>query len=795
MKRSVPKRLGLLLGALLLLWATRGAALSYYEPSPQGVIGLSQPTIAQKLELGPGERITVAEMWIDGKAVYPSWDETGRVYYTPPVPLSPGAHHVKLLVRVAPERPGFFYAPVESEFRFTVDEGAVAVLPKPGPEQLRALERVNRYRKAAGLEPLAYEERLAAAAAGHGTYLAANPDQVAVDGHRQEPGTPHFIGEAVGDRARYFAYDGGSFEVINFVDRAEEAIDGWMETLYHRIPLIHPGMSVMGYGVAGERGANVNVLLTGPFGAEKGMVRWPHAGQTGVVPMWDGLESPDPFDLYPGTAKPVGYPITLTFGGRPRSLRLTAWSLTGPGGEEPVLRFDPVNDPRLDDTVALIPVAPLRAGASYTVQMRGQVDLGEGTQPFDETWSFTTAPEYRPILRSRTATLTHELRSIRVEGIGFGKGIQVFLGGLPVEGLETQSEYRIAFRPPAGYRGEEADLLVVTPAGAEESWRSFFSGKEGYVLPEATAFTPLPLIVTGKPLAQPALLHRSGALLLPEEALTALGGTPQRIAAIGRTYWQVGERVGDYTLGRLTAGVGGKELRLPLPVQHRQGSAYVAAQFLEELAQVEHQMVDGTLFVGHRILGMIDVEEHWGLPGIRRLLEAKIVGGYGDGSFRPDGTLSRAAFVKMLAAAHGLEVRPGDGAGFSDSGSHWVSDQGYLGAAAEAGIIRLDEYPGRRFEPDRAITREEMAVMLTRALGLEQEALARAIPVEGGAATLGSRTFSDAGAWARPGHVAVAVEAGLITGYPEADGRFTFRPDRSASRAEAAVMLVRALDR
>ncbi|MFZ5815573.1 MAG: S-layer homology domain-containing protein [Bacillota bacterium] len=797
MRRRLPRGFGLILGALLLLWVQLAAALSYYEPSPQGIIGLSRPTISQQFILEPGERITGAEMWVDGRVVHPTWDEAGRVSYTPPAPLTPGPHTVRLVVSISPDRPGYFFAPVESEFTFTVGQGAVAELPGPGPEERRALAWVNQYRKRAGLAPMAYDSRLAAAALSHARYLAAHPEQVEVDGHREEPGRSLFIGETVGDRARYFTYDGGAFEVINFVDRAEDAIDGWIDTLYHRIPLLHPGMAEMGYGVAGAPGQNVNVIEAGPFSSAEGVVRWPHGGQTGVPPLWDGLESPDPLDLYPGATKPVGYPITLTFGGQPRGLRLMAYSLTGPDGEVEVFRFDPVNDPRLEDTVCLIPKAPLRPGATYTVRMRGQADLGRGVQPFDETWSFTTAPEFRPFMRNRVATTGvpgNELRSVRVEGIGFGSGMKVFLGGLPVANLVVESERRFTFAPPAGYGGERADLLLVTPGGVEEVWYDFFQGDESMRLPEVPAFAQVPLLVRGQHLPQPSLFHPGGAVLLPEGALAKLGGAVERIPAIDRSYWKVGERTGEYTLGRLSASLGEKPLRLALPVQQRLGTIYVDAAFVQGLAGVESQLVAGELFVGSRILGLIDIEGHWALPAIRRLLEAKIVSGYGDGSFRPNASLSRSAFVKMLVGANGLALKQGDDGGFRDTASHWVSQQGYLGAAVGAGIIRPGEYPEGRFEPDRPVTREEIAVMVTRALGLEQQALSRRLELVGGTAVLAGKSFSDAGDWEKAGHIAVAVEAGIITGYSESDGRYTFRPARSATRAEAAVMVTRALD-
>ena len=43
--------------------------------------------------------------------------------------------------------------------------------------------------------------------------------------------------------------------------------------------------------------------------------------------------------------------------------------------------------------------------------------------------------------------------------------------------------------------------------------------------------------------------------------------------------------------------------------------------------------------------------------------------------------------------------------------------------------------------------------------------------------------------WAGP----IEALRALYAGYPEPDGRYTFRPDRTATRAEVAAMLVRAL--
>jgi len=92
----------------------------------------------------------------------------------------------------------------------------------------------------------------------------------------------------------------------------------------------------------------------------------------------------------------------------------------------------------------------------------------------------------------------------------------------------------------------------------------------------------------------------------------------------------------------------------------------------------------------------------------------------------------------------------------------------------------LQGYPDGEFKPDNTITRAEFAAVAIRALGLDQAAKYAA----------GETMFPDVSAthWAS-GYVNIAVDQGLIRGYP--DG--TFRPGAEVTYAESIAILVRVL--
>ncbi len=174
-----------------------------------------------------------------------------------------------------------------------------------------------------------------------------------------------------------------------------------------------------------------------------------------------------------------------------------------------------------------------------------------------------------------------------------------------------------------------------------------------------------------------------------------------------------------------------------------------------------------------------DISGHWAEFNIQKGLETGLINGYNDRTFRPDRTVTRSEFCKMVVLALGYKPASNPYLPFKDRKiiPDWA--EGYIARAVDKGLI--DGYSDETFRPNRQITREEMAAILIRAAGLEDEA------EDARNDRLGFRDAAQVQKWAR-GAIVIAVEKDIISGYPNN----TFGPGRRASRAEAVTMLLKA---
>lgn len=164
-----------------------------------------------------------------------------------------------------------------------------------------------------------------------------------------------------------------------------------------------------------------------------------------------------------------------------------------------------------------------------------------------------------------------------------------------------------------------------------------------------------------------------------------------------------------------------------------------------------------------------DLSGHWAEDVITQWQEKGWVHGYGDGSFRPDAPITRAAFAKLLNQVLGFTEEAA--ISFTDvAEGKWYYRE--VARAVSAGYAQ--GYGDGTFRPEKSITRAEAAVMIARATGLAAQESA-------------ADGFSDEiPAWVR-GSVGAVAAAGFMTGY--ADG--TFGANATITRAAAVVALDR----
>ncbi|MFD0670964.1 S-layer homology domain-containing protein [Cohnella sp. GCM10027633] len=177
-----------------------------------------------------------------------------------------------------------------------------------------------------------------------------------------------------------------------------------------------------------------------------------------------------------------------------------------------------------------------------------------------------------------------------------------------------------------------------------------------------------------------------------------------------------------------------------------------------------------------------DLKGHWAKTDIELLASKRIIQGTTADSFAPNQSITRAEFAALLVRSLGL-TSSGTAAAFGDvNGKAWHADA--IATAVEAGIV--EGYADGTFKPNDLVTREQIAVMLSRSL----KYVNKSVQVTGtDGAILGKYTDGGSiGAWAKAA-LAELVEARIIQG----NASNALVPAANASRAEAAVMLKRYL--
>ncbi|HYE10847.1 MAG TPA: S-layer homology domain-containing protein [Patescibacteria group bacterium] len=170
---------------------------------------------------------------------------------------------------------------------------------------------------------------------------------------------------------------------------------------------------------------------------------------------------------------------------------------------------------------------------------------------------------------------------------------------------------------------------------------------------------------------------------------------------------------------------------------------------------------------------LVNGKAHWAKVYIDKLIDKLIITGYPDGTFKPDNNVEVDSYIKMVISALGNN--------FENGKDYWASP--YINKAIELKLIDSNEFNTYR----RAITREEAAKLIVQALATLEE-----LP----SAEVINKYKSVVSDYAKISekykqHALTAYATGMITGDPKGN----FKPTDNLSRAEAATVIMRLLDK
>lgn len=172
-------------------------------------------------------------------------------------------------------------------------------------------------------------------------------------------------------------------------------------------------------------------------------------------------------------------------------------------------------------------------------------------------------------------------------------------------------------------------------------------------------------------------------------------------------------------------------------------------------------------------------QNYWAYPFIAALSARGIIGGFPDGTFKPNEPVTRAQYAVQLQKAFTkpdrLPPKP-----FTDvpPGSQWSNA---VDKAVKGNF--MSGYPEGDFRPEQQVSRVEAVASMARGLGLTE-------PADPEAILQAYQDRNQVPVWAR-GRMAAAIQAGIFSGDRDTQ---LLNPNQAATRADIAALVYKGLE-
>jgi len=404
----------------------------------------------------PGKRVTDAQIALhdsQGKPIA-GW------LWTPDAPLRPGQklNALGLIPKVHLESDTLYQVKASAQvdgkpwnlaWSFTTEDDS----DKMGIWAKKVLDKVNVYRASAGLKPVALDDAQSQACQKHARYLVINeghPSLQGLDAHKEDPKLPGYSKEG---------HEAGMASDIAIGDYEPiDAVDSWMATLYHRVPILEPGLKSIGFGCARGRRQGWATVMNVGTGRDKGTrphaVFYPAPDQADV-PLTFPNSGEEPNPIPEDKDGRAGYPITAFFPQKDPLLKASGTLMNDKGVEVPCWFSTPEvpANPKFarnqGNTVCLIAKDPLVPRTTYHVHLKGTL----AGKPWEKKWKFTTI-EAGLSTEAATRVVVDRLNAFRAQA-GLGA---VTLDEVLSRGCQLHSEYL----------AKNADALIKSKASVND---------------------------------------------------------------------------------------------------------------------------------------------------------------------------------------------------------------------------------------------------------------------------------------------------------------------------------------